>query len=77
MQSLKERTDKRRAMLEQTKKAAESIDQIAVKPFAEPEVVAMTVEFVCVIIAGVLLLANYPNAACALMLGAIYLKLRR
>jgi len=37
----------------------------------------MTVEFVCVIIAGVLMLANYPNAACALMLGAIYLKLRR
>jgi hypothetical protein len=47
------------------------------KPLIEIDMAAMVAEFVCVIVAALVLLIGQAAASCALMLGAIYLKLRR
>jgi hypothetical protein len=71
---LEKRIAERRMALEGTQS-----DDVAIsdRPLVEPEVAAMVIEFVCVIAAGLLLLIGQAVVSCALMLGAIYLKLRR
>lgn len=50
--------------------------QSAVQP-VDAEIAAMVIEFLCVIAAGLLILIGKPEFCSALMLGAIYLKVRR
>lgn len=72
---LEKRVAERRAELagSEPKRPSPSESQTLV----EPEIAAMVVEFLCVIAAGLFLLIAKPEFSTALMVGAVYLKLRR
>ena len=75
--NLERRIAERISALRDNKEASGRLREVSDRAPADPEITAMIAEFLCVMIAGVLLLIAQPEASCALMLGAIYLKLRR